>query len=359
LAQEPTENTTTTPTSSPAAAVDIYGDPLPTGAVARLGTIRFRTDSGLHAAMHSADGKWLIGIAEHAICYWNADDGRLDAKIPIEKQNVQHAAISDDRRWCCTYGFFVSDDHTLHSHTLSIWKLDDRRLERTIEVDREAQPSCLAITADGALIALGNRQGQLSIYETASGAELLSAAVSGGDLSAIRFSPADQRIVAIGYNSPLWVWDWENGAEPVSVPELNGRFESIDVSPDGTYVAVGMGGPHGLQLRRMADWSRVDLPGLTGNYRWVQAAAFSPDGQFLATADYIREAVTLRDLSTGKVIHEWAVRPEHIRHLSFSADSQWLVTGSDWSATPPRIWNTRTGEPHEFTETRSSFKTSS
>jgi WD40 repeat protein len=334
-----------------ATTVDLYGDPLPTGAVARLGTIRFRTDRGLHSAAHSADGKWLIGISDNEICYWNADDGRLDAAIPIEKQNVQHAAISEDRRWCCTSGFFVNEDRTQHSYTLSVWDLEQRQQKQSIELDRETHPSCVAITSDGALIAIGNERGRVSIYETASGAELLSGSLMEGDMTAIRFSPTDRRIMAIGRNASLTVWDWENGAEPVSATESISRSEGLAISPDGALVAIALDGAEGLEVRRTADWSRVEGIGRIGSFRYLRGMAFSPDSRFLAAADYYCENVSLIELLTGKVIHDWPVRPEHIEHLNFSTDGQWLVAASDWTAAPPRIWNTRTGQPQELTAT--------
>jgi WD40 repeat protein len=347
--QQSADNPPDLPANSAAAAVDIYGDPLPTGAVARLGTVRFRTGTGLHGAFHSANGKWLIGVSENEICYWNADDGRLGAKIPIEKQHVQQVAVSDDRRWCCTAGFFRSEEHTQHSYTLKVWNLETRQQKRVIEVDRENQPSHLAMTSDGALIAAGTGRGRVSIYEAASGAELLSASILQGDVWAIAFSPSDRRIIAGAYNAPLQMWDWENGVEPTPVPEVTGRFDAMAFSADGTYLAIGMNGPDGLQVRRTADWSRLDTIRTSGNYRHVRGVAFSPDGRSLASADYVREAVTLRDFATGKVIHEWPVRPEHARHLAFSPDGEWLVAASDFTPAPPRIWNTRTGQPLELT----------
>jgi WD40 repeat protein len=341
------------PPSKPAAtAVDIYGDPLPTGAVARLGTVRFRTDRGLHAAVHSADGKWLIGVSENAICYWSAENGRLDATIPIDKQHVQHVAVSEDRRWCCTAGFFreMVQPHT--SSSMIVWDLEKREPHRTIELDQETRPSCLAMTADGSLIALGTDRGRVSIYETASGVELLSQSVlSSGDMSAIQFSPADRRILAVGRNAPLQVWDWENGEQPRAIPDTNAQFEALAISPDGAYVAFGDDGSYGLQVRRTADWSLVDTIKHSGEYRFTRGVAFSPDGRFLAAADYYRENVTLRELSTGKIIHDWPVRPEHIEHLTFSPDGQWLVAASEWNTAPPRIWNTSSGKPHELIDT--------
>ena len=37
--------------------------------------------------------------------------------------------------------------------------------------------------------------------------------------------------------------------------------------------------------------------------------------------------------------------------LGFSADGQWLVAASQWNTAPPRMWNTKTGQPDGWTET--------
>src|SRR5438105_3036636 len=57
--------------------VDFYGDPLPDGAVARMGTICFRHESyaGLLTAF-SPDGKWLA-TSGRGIKLWHATTARL------------------------------------------------------------------------------------------------------------------------------------------------------------------------------------------------------------------------------------------------------------------------------------------
>jgi WD40 repeat protein len=65
MAQEPT------PT-----AVDFLGDPLPPGAVARLGTLRFRVAEDIAFLAYSGDGKKLVTQGSKTIAVWNAETGQ-------------------------------------------------------------------------------------------------------------------------------------------------------------------------------------------------------------------------------------------------------------------------------------------
>src|SRR5262245_11471392 len=65
-----------------AQAVDALGDPLPPGAVARLGTGRLRPGD-LHAVAVSPDGSLVATYDAHNIRLWDADDGRERLRIPF------------------------------------------------------------------------------------------------------------------------------------------------------------------------------------------------------------------------------------------------------------------------------------
>src|SRR5438034_798866 len=63
---------------SPAADVDRYGDVLPPGAVARLGTTRLGHSKVIHAVAFSPDGKTLASRAvEQSIRLWDVATGRM------------------------------------------------------------------------------------------------------------------------------------------------------------------------------------------------------------------------------------------------------------------------------------------
>src|SRR6516165_9296613 len=57
--------------------VDQFGDPLPTGALVRLGTVRFRHDGRMLAVAYAADGKTLVTASEdQTVRRWDAVTGK-------------------------------------------------------------------------------------------------------------------------------------------------------------------------------------------------------------------------------------------------------------------------------------------
>lgn len=62
--------------SAPPPRVDQYGDPLPAGALARIGTARFRTDETVTGVRFSPDGKTLASFGYDAVVLWDSRTGK-------------------------------------------------------------------------------------------------------------------------------------------------------------------------------------------------------------------------------------------------------------------------------------------
>src|SRR5437660_5124529 len=68
---------------------DRYGDPLPPGAVQRLGTLRFRHDGRVHVVAVSPDGKLLASATDqgNAVYLWEAATGKEVCRLPMPWPN--------------------------------------------------------------------------------------------------------------------------------------------------------------------------------------------------------------------------------------------------------------------------------
>src|SRR5262245_44247975 len=76
------------------ARTDVHGDPLPRGAIARLGTSRLQHAGRVHAIAYSPDGKWLASAgADKAIRFWDAENGKPGLTLGNHEHAVHRLAF--------------------------------------------------------------------------------------------------------------------------------------------------------------------------------------------------------------------------------------------------------------------------
>jgi hypothetical protein len=80
---------------------DRYGDPLPTGVLARIGSIRMNCDDGVGAARFASDGKSLEVIGSYArekqLWVFDTANGKTMRRLSLPQGPYEHQLTSDGR----------------------------------------------------------------------------------------------------------------------------------------------------------------------------------------------------------------------------------------------------------------------
>jgi RNA polymerase sigma factor (sigma-70 family) len=273
------------PDAPPAAAApprDAHGDPLPPGALARLGTVRQRAPDA-HLAV-TADGKEVVAVGpDLTVRRFDAATGELRAMRQLPTVP--------------TYGIWLSPRGTF-------------------------------------LLATAYRQGgyRLELWELASGKRLQELALGDHDPSGAAFS-ADERRVAVADYTPdrathrILLWDLQSGASRVlwSLEKLIDRWyydPVVALSPDGKRVAAC----HPDQPLRCWDADAGKLLWQSEKKVTKPFLFFSPDGAAVATVQENRfGGVQLRDAATGKTVREKAPSDDIAYPIGFSPDGRLLA----------------------------------
>jgi RNA polymerase sigma factor (sigma-70 family) len=341
---------------------DQQGDPLPDGALLRLGTVRLRHFRMVNSVAFSPDGKVLASAGwDNTIRLWDS----ATAKELLRLQGHTDAV------WCVA---FAPNGKTLVSGgndgMVRIWEVATGRELRSFQA-LEANVYCIAISPDGKILATGSplRRKTLALWDLATGKELFAGTGSG--VLCVAFSP-DGKILAAGSDLPEAVGKPPPGARPTEVGDfpvqlwdvsagqelrtLEGHAKgvaAIAFAPDGKRLAsasydstIRFWDPAtGRQLLKVAVPAEATAHFL-GEEGGVHAVAFSPDGKALASAGFDGR-IRLWDAATGRETRTLAGHARGVRTVAFSPDGKTLASGSfDFTI---RLWDPATGKPlHSF-----------
>jgi WD40 repeat protein len=378
---------------------DLQGDPLPSGAMARLGTLRWRHGSNVTFVAFVGGGKEVLSCAGDGVIHiWDASSGKevrhfgeavkfeqLDPRAstfrgvrPVnswqQPGRAAHLAISEDGKTLAA----GSPDGKVH-----LWDIASGKEMRSFAHGHPQYPVSLTFTPDGkTLVSRGGQDQKIKVWDPATGQMIREFGEQttngrtiyyGDTIGPIVVSPDGKLLAggALDYDNQgilpsLRVWDLKDGKEIQKITDEGGRGIANTTtwptfSPDGKNVA----------------WSRIDnsivihevvsgkevrkIEAENAGHRMLRVA-FSPDGKTLA-ACRSDQMICLLDVATGKQqkqigeslpeVQGRAV-PRVMRGrvvyygssaFAWAPDGKSVVQG--WSNVV-RLWNTETGKGNDL-----------
>jgi WD40 repeat protein len=317
---------------------DRHGDPLPSGATMRLGTVRYRQDEQIERIAYSPDGRYVVtDNGKLGLQVWDARDGRKVRRLDLDVDRIHDFAFSPDGKTLVTACFGLDRQKRLVVHRLIFIDFASGREIARAEGGQDHAAMKLAFAPDGKTIAtIGNT---LRFWDVASGKLSFEANLGRKQLRGIAFSPdAASHLVAVS-SETVQVWNVADRREERQLKDPERSSSScLAFSPDGKTLVRPAGYEGAIRLWRVADGR--PLRRLTGKNQSIHSLAFSPDGKHLAATG--REGhLSIWNPETGEASEPFATDDLADGPLAFSPDGRTIATcGGDCVL---HFWDRTTG----------------
>ena len=196
----------------------------------------------------------------------------------------------------------------------------------------------IAFSTDGQLLATGDVNGEIRLWQMPDGKLLLNFQGHAGWVNSVSFSPDNRILSSASSDQTVKLWNVSEGKCLKTLEGHNQRVRSVTFSPDGTTLASGSSD------RTVRLWDANTgkvLQILSGHASYIWSIKFSPDGTILASGSEDK-TVKIWDISAGKCLKTLEGHALWVRSVAFSPDGKTL--GSVSGDRTLKLWNISTGE---------------
>ncbi len=286
------------------------------------------------------DGKTLFADAfEDGVSVYDPATGRLleDLPIPGWRDDRRTLRLSADGKR------LAIQERKDRLHAIVVWDLAGKKRLTSlgVAVEEKAYPQ-LALAADGKRVATwsGDRYGDtrsktLQLWDVDAGKELRRIETE-ESVQRAALSPDGKLLAVAEWQANLSVWDVDSGKLVHRFATHRGRCRALTFSPDGKRLILGT--EAGLvQIWETESGKRV------GSYEApeceLRELTFQDDGTILAVGTYLLSWYVWEPVS-GRVVGDDGGHRDEVRSIAFSRDSKSVYTAS---VADMCVWDARTG----------------
>ncbi len=315
---------------------DLDGEPLPQGALARLGSRRLRHCWGKRIAILPDNDRLLSWRPGGDVRLWNLKSGKLLRTLDLDDLRLSAAALSRDgrsfvalvlqldregRQTLCELRLF--DTTTWRQRTVAVW------------IGPFSSENKLALKPDGAMVATWDRDGELCLWNTATGTRQMTWSAGIGQAASLAFSP-DGRLLAVSTRDGVLLWNWTEEADPKPMPGSRTRAEALTFSPDGRLLATGHGGEAAAELWDVPSRHHMATLKDQAKRHYRGQMTFSPDGKTLIVPGNPAKVVEMFDVHTGQLTQSLDAGTIKPRDVAISPNGKYLAAVG--SQTAIKLW---------------------
>ncbi|MBD2214830.1 NACHT domain-containing protein [Nostoc linckia FACHB-104] len=210
-------------------------------------------------------------------------------------------------------------------------------LEQTVFTKIIGGVISVTFSPDGKLLATGDINGQLCLWQVADGKQLLTCEAHDSWTLAVAFSSNGQILASSSIDRTVKLSDTRTGQCLKTLLGHTAYVDSVAFSPDGQTLASGS---WDQTIRLWNIYTGECLKILPGHDNHVHSVAFSADGQTLASGS-LDCTVKLWDVQTGECIKTLQGHTSRVWSVTCSPQGKILASGSDDCTV--KLWDLHTG----------------
>ncbi|WP_460202727.1 WD40 domain-containing protein [Scytonema sp. NUACC21] len=196
----------------------------------------------------------------------------------------------------------------------------------------------ITFSPDGHVLASGSDDQTVKLWDISTGHCLATLQGHSGGTWSVAFSPNGHMLASSSEDTTMRLWDVGTGRCIKILQGDGSRVWAVAFSPDGTTLASG-NDDHAVKLWDLRDTKCIQT--LQGHTHRVQSVAFSPDGHILVSGCH-DQTVRLWDVGTGQCLKTLQGHTDLVNSVAFSLDGRKLASGSDDQTV--RLWDVGTGQ---------------
>jgi WD40 repeat protein len=333
--EKPAASPINQPSPATPAVKDQFGDDLPAGASARMGTVRWRHGSAVVFVGFSKGDKEVITACQDGIFHvWDAVTGKelrhFSAPNAAIVNQVTNIGMRMIRNQSALARVALSADGMIlasggHDGTIHLWDVQNGKELRHLRASQLNGMSGLAFAPDGKTLASKSQNNSIQLWNVADGKELrqlnkqvANRAYVTSQGNSLAYS-GDGKLLASGsmemednkWSSSVKVFEVDTGKELTQVKGQQGVPGSLVFTSDKKLIAW-VGGDSMIHVNEVATGKEVKQVGGPMRGSYLSSLLFLADNKTLLAKGYQEEAVHFWDVTTGK----------ETRQLGESGDNQ-------------------------------------